>query len=108
MAARGAAELRWATERRRSDSGASRTARLAGTRLQASSLLRRGPQILRLYAAVLRPLVPNGCPVGRWQLWYASTAAYGRAEKVDARGKQQLALAARAPSTSSPWAIKSE
>ena len=40
MAARGAAELRWATERRRSDSGASRGARLAGTRLQASSLLR--------------------------------------------------------------------
>ena len=44
-------------------------------------------QILLLYAAVLRPVGLNRCPVGRWQLRYASTAANERAEKVDARGK---------------------
>ena len=32
-------------------------------------------QILRLYAPVVRPLVLNRCPVGRWQPWYASRAA---------------------------------
>ena len=63
-------------------------ARVRVRRLAASSLklAPARPQILLLYAAVLRPLVLKRCPVGRWQLRYSSTAAYVRAEKVDARG----------------------
>ena len=85
MAARGAAELRWATERRRSDSGASRAARLAGTRLQASSLLRRALRSCWFAAPSCVRVVQKAVASCAWQLRYSVCREQARAEKVDLR-----------------------
>ena len=105
MAARGAAELRWATERRRSDSGASRACACVVSGFKPQSLLCELPQLLLVCAAVLRPCGAESCRVASWQLRYTSLREQWRVEKVELRASYCYLPRAQ-PLTSSQRAVQ--